>query len=51
MQDVGVDGALTPLSTYGFRVSVTNSAGIQGEWSQIISFLVHRRLRHLGDGA
>jgi hypothetical protein len=32
---------LTPLSTYGFRVSVTNSAGIQGEWSQIISFLVH----------
>ena len=32
---------LTPLSTYGFRVSVTNSAGIQGEWSQVISFLAH----------
>ncbi len=32
---------LTPLSTYGFRVSITNSAGIPGEWSQVVSFLVH----------
>lgn len=31
---------LTPLATYGFRVSVTNSAGIAGEWSQVVSFLV-----------
>ena len=33
---------LTALSTYGFRVSVTNSDGVAGEWSQIVSFLVLR---------
>jgi hypothetical protein len=27
---------LTPLTTYGFRVSVTNSDGIAGEWSQVV---------------
>jgi hypothetical protein len=32
---------LTPLTTYGFRVCVTNSSGIAGEWSQTVSFLVH----------
>jgi hypothetical protein len=32
---------LTPLTSYGFRVSVTNSDGIPGTWSQIIYFLVH----------
>jgi hypothetical protein len=32
---------LTPLSTYGFRVCVTNSDGTMGEWTQVISFLVH----------
>ena len=32
---------LTPLRTYGFRVSLTNSDGIAGEWSQVVSFLVH----------
>jgi hypothetical protein len=32
---------LTPLSTYGFRVNVTDSDGIAGPWSQIVSFLVH----------
>jgi hypothetical protein len=32
---------LTPLSTYGFRVSVTNSDGIPGPWSQVVAFLVH----------
>jgi hypothetical protein len=32
---------LTPLTSYGFRVSVTNAAGIPGEWSQIVYFLVH----------
>ena len=32
---------LTPLSTYGFRVSVTNSDGVAGEWSQIVSLVVH----------
>jgi hypothetical protein len=32
---------LTPLSSYGFRVSVTNSAAVTGAWSQIIVFLVH----------
>jgi hypothetical protein len=31
---------LTPLTTYGFRVSVTNSDGIVGEWSQVVGFLV-----------
>jgi hypothetical protein len=29
---------LTPLTTYGFRVSVTNSDGIPGEWSQVVPF-------------
>jgi hypothetical protein len=32
---------LTPLTTYGFRVSVTDSTGTPGQWSQIIYFLVH----------
>jgi hypothetical protein len=32
---------LTPLTTYGFRVGVTDSNGIPGQWSQIIYFLVH----------
>jgi hypothetical protein len=32
---------LTPLTSYGFRVSVTNNAGVAGEWSQIVYFLVH----------
>ncbi len=32
---------LTPLATYGFRVAVTSSSGIMGEWSPIVSFLVH----------
>ena len=32
---------LTPLTTVGFRVSVTGSNGIPGEWSQTVSFLVH----------
>ncbi len=32
---------LPPLTTYGFRVCVTNSDGVMGEWSQIVSFLVH----------
>jgi hypothetical protein len=31
---------LTPLTSYGFRVSVTNAAGVEGEWSQIVYFLV-----------
>jgi hypothetical protein len=32
---------LTPLTTYGFRVAVTSSSGIMGEWSPIVSLLVH----------
>ncbi len=32
---------LTPLSTYGFRVCITRSDGTMGEWSQVVSFLVH----------
>jgi hypothetical protein len=32
---------LTPLTTYGFRVSVTGPDGVPGEWSQIVNFLVH----------
>jgi hypothetical protein len=32
---------LTPLTSYGFRVAVTNSSGIMGEWSPVVSFLVH----------
>jgi hypothetical protein len=35
-----LDG-LTPLTTYGFRVSLTTSDGIAGAWSQVVSFLVH----------
>ena len=30
---------LTPLRTYGVRVSVTHPDGTVGEWSQIVSFL------------
>jgi hypothetical protein len=32
---------LTPLTTYGFRVSVTHADGTAGPWSQIVAFLVH----------
>jgi hypothetical protein len=32
---------LVPLSTYGFRVSLTSSDGIPGEWSQPVFFIVH----------
>ena len=32
---------LTPLQSYGFRVSCTMPDGIPGEWSQIVNFLVH----------
>jgi hypothetical protein len=32
---------LTALTTYGFRVAVTTSSGVMGEWSQIVNFLVH----------
>jgi hypothetical protein len=32
---------LTPLLTYGFRVSVTSSSGVAGAWSQTVTFLVH----------
>ena len=35
-----LDG-LTPLTTYEFRVSVTNSDGTTGAWSQTFAFLVH----------
>ena len=31
---------LTPLTTYGFRVSVTGSNGVMGPWSQVVAFLV-----------
>jgi len=31
---------LGPLTSYGFRVAVTDSAGVLGEWSQIVFFLV-----------
>ena len=31
---------LTPLTSYGFRVSVTNAAGVLQPWSQIVYFLV-----------
>jgi hypothetical protein len=31
---------LTPLTTYGFRVALTDSSGVMGEWSPIVSFLV-----------
>jgi hypothetical protein len=33
---------LTPLTTYGFRVSVTDNAGVMGPWSQIVYYLVTR---------
>ena len=32
---------LTPLTHYGFRVALSDSSGVLGEWSQIIGFLVH----------
>ena len=32
---------LTPLTTYGFRVSVTASNGVAGPWSQVVYVLVH----------
>jgi hypothetical protein len=32
---------LTPLTVYGFRVNVTPSSGVPGEWSQFFNFLVH----------
>jgi len=32
---------LTPLTTYGFRVSVTIAGGVAGEWSQVVTYLVH----------
>jgi len=32
---------LTPLTTVGFRVSVTTSKGGTSAWSQVVSFLVH----------
>ncbi len=32
---------LTPLTMYGFRAAVTSSSGILGEWSPVVSFLVH----------
>jgi hypothetical protein len=32
---------LTPLSTYGFRVSLTDSDGMAGPWSQVVAFFVH----------
>lgn len=32
---------LEVLRTYGFRVSVTDSNGIAGPWSQVVTFLVH----------
>jgi len=31
---------LTPLTTYEFRVSLTDKSG-EGPWSQALSFLVH----------
>ncbi len=31
---------LPPLSTYGFRVSVTSSDGTMGEWSQVVFLLI-----------
>ncbi len=32
---------LTPLTAYGFRVSVTGSNGVAGEWSPLVTFVVH----------
>jgi hypothetical protein len=32
---------LTPLATYGFRVSVTASDGTIGAWSQTVTIIVH----------
>jgi hypothetical protein len=32
---------LTPLTPYGFRVALTDSSGVMGEWSPIVSFIVH----------
>jgi hypothetical protein len=33
-------GGLSPLSTYGFRVAVTDAKGT-GVWGQVVTFLVH----------
>ncbi len=33
-------GNLTPLTSVGFRVSVTDAKGVMGEWSQTMYFLV-----------
>jgi hypothetical protein len=33
--------SLPPLTTHGFRVSVTTSDGVTGPWSQVVAFLVH----------
>ena len=32
---------LTPLTTVGFRVCITNSSGIMEAWSQVVEILVH----------
>ncbi len=32
---------LTPLTTYGFRVCVTNANRVLGPWSQTLYFVVH----------
>ena len=32
---------LTPLTTYGFRVALTDSSGVMQEWSPVVSFVVH----------
>ena len=31
---------LTPMTSYGFRVSVTNAAGVSQPWSQVVYFVV-----------
>jgi hypothetical protein len=32
---------LTPVTSVGFRVSVTGASGTAGDWSQTVSFIVH----------
>ena len=32
---------LTPLTTVGFRVCITNASGIAEAWSQVVSIIVH----------
>jgi hypothetical protein len=32
---------LTPLTHYSFRVSLTDSSGVMGEWSPVVGLLVH----------